>query len=354
MTRLLITAMKNEAPYILEWVAYHKLIGFDNILVYSNDCSDGTDILLDALAARGWLTHERNQNYVKKGVQWTALNLAGKHELTKAAEWILFSDIDEFVNIKTGAGKLDDLFTAVPDADAFALTWRLFGNSGKVDFAALPILEEFTRAAPLPCFSPWEASHFKTLFRNNGAYQKLGVHRPKKPKPSQKHKVRWVNGSGQLLPALFQERGLVTFGQYTGMDLVCLNHYSVKSALAYLVKSTRGLPNRSHQEIGLRYWVDRNFNTVEETSIQRNLPALKEALNELHADDELRRLSQEGLNWHRQRADQVMNTWDGLQLLIRIVGIERSDIDPHLARKFQAKRTEIRGRLAVEKNDNTG
>ncbi len=353
MTRLLISAMKNEAPYILEWVAYHRLIGFDDILIYSNDCTDGTDDLLDALAARGWVTHERNQDYAKKGVQWTALELAGKHELTKVAEWILFSDVDEFVNIKTGTGYLDDLFAAVHDADAYALTWRLFGNSGKVDLSASPVLEEFTHAAPFPCYSPWEASHFKTLFRNDGTYQKLGVHRPKKPERDRAHSFRWVNGSGQPLPSFYQQRGLITFGPLAGMDLVCLNHYSVKSALAYLVKSSRGLPNRSHKEIDLGYWADRNFNSVEERSIQRHLPALKEMLDELHADEELSRLSQQGLQWHIQHAYEVMETLDGLQLLTRIVGTERRDVDPKLARTLHAKGTELRNRAEAEENSKT-
>ena len=33
--------MRNEAPFILEWIAYHRAIGFDDFLIYSNDCSDG-------------------------------------------------------------------------------------------------------------------------------------------------------------------------------------------------------------------------------------------------------------------------------------------------------------------------
>ena len=354
MTRLIITAMKNEAPYILEWVAYHRLIGFDEFLVYSNDCEDGTDAILDVLAERGWLFHERNQNYSKKGVQWTALDLAGKHKRTKSAEWILFSDVDEFVNVKTGAGHIDDLFAAAPHADAYALTWRLFGNSGKVSISELPVLQEFTRAAPFPCHAPWTASQFKTLFRNDGAYQKLGVHRPKKPDRDRRDGFRWVNGSGQPLPASFKDQAVVTYGPLAGMDLACLNHYSVKSALAYLTKSTRGLPNRSEKEIDLEYWADRNFNSVEETSIQRHLPALNEMLSELCADETLNRLQKQGLQWHRQRAAKVMDTLEGLQLLTRIVGTERRDVDPVLARSLLEKRVILRERMIADKQRGSG
>ncbi len=35
--------MKNEGPYIVEWIAYHRAIGVDNFLIYTNGCEDGTD-----------------------------------------------------------------------------------------------------------------------------------------------------------------------------------------------------------------------------------------------------------------------------------------------------------------------
>ncbi|WP_322787480.1 glycosyltransferase family 2 protein [Aliiroseovarius crassostreae] len=49
--------MKNEAPYILEWVAYHRAMGIDKFLIYTNDCSDGTSEILDRLQDLGILQH---------------------------------------------------------------------------------------------------------------------------------------------------------------------------------------------------------------------------------------------------------------------------------------------------------
>ncbi|MCB1331900.1 MAG: glycosyltransferase family 2 protein, partial [Maritimibacter sp.] len=42
---VIVGCMKDEAPYILEWIAYHRMIGVDNFLIYTNGCSDGTDAL---------------------------------------------------------------------------------------------------------------------------------------------------------------------------------------------------------------------------------------------------------------------------------------------------------------------
>ncbi len=48
----IVTTMKNEGPFILEWIAYHRAIGVQDFLVYTNDCTDGTDDLLRLLAKK--------------------------------------------------------------------------------------------------------------------------------------------------------------------------------------------------------------------------------------------------------------------------------------------------------------
>jgi hypothetical protein len=45
----IIATAKDEAPFLVEWLAHHLALGFDKILVATNDCTDGTDALLDAI-----------------------------------------------------------------------------------------------------------------------------------------------------------------------------------------------------------------------------------------------------------------------------------------------------------------
>ena len=35
-----VTCVKNEGPFLLEWIAFHRIIGVTDFLFYSNDCSD--------------------------------------------------------------------------------------------------------------------------------------------------------------------------------------------------------------------------------------------------------------------------------------------------------------------------
>lgn len=52
--------MRNEGQFILEWVAYFRTLGFDEILVMTNDCDDGSDKMLDRLEKMGELMHIDN------------------------------------------------------------------------------------------------------------------------------------------------------------------------------------------------------------------------------------------------------------------------------------------------------
>ncbi len=115
MRILAVTTLRSEAPYIVEWVAHMRAIGVTGLLVYTNDCDDGTDALLAVLAKQGVLHHIVQQ--VPKGTcpQWQALKVAWKHPLRKSCDWAVTCDVDEFINVHMGEGSLHDLIAAVPD-----------------------------------------------------------------------------------------------------------------------------------------------------------------------------------------------------------------------------------------------
>ncbi|MEL6517088.1 MAG: glycosyltransferase family 2 protein, partial [Pseudomonadota bacterium] len=56
-TTTLIATARNEGPFLLEWVAYHRAIGFDHIVVLSDTSEDGSEALLDKLASTRAITH---------------------------------------------------------------------------------------------------------------------------------------------------------------------------------------------------------------------------------------------------------------------------------------------------------
>lgn len=302
MRALAILGVKNEGAFLLEWLAHHRAVGFTDFLVFSNDCSDGTDAMLERLAALGWLTHVKNDGPHDEGPQWALLKAADKHPLKAAADWVLFCDIDEFVNIHTGNRTLPALLAALPDADAIPLTWRMFGNAGVIEYADQPLTETFTKAAPETLVWPWRAQLFKTLFRNDGRYRKLGVHRPRSPALGTE--ARWFDGSGREVPDLAQ--GQRIFSDYTrnNYGLAQLNHYALGAMESYLVKCDRGRANREASGFDMGYWVERNLCHIEDRSIlSLDSRALRD---DLCGDPVLGPLHRAAVQWRKDRFEALM------------------------------------------------
>lgn len=307
--RAIVTTMKNEGPFILEWLAYHRAIGFDDIIVYTNDCTDGTDTMLQMLERKGIVQHRENP-FRESGLkpQHAALQASEDEPIIKNAKWVTCIDVDEFVNIKVGDGTLDALFAAVPDANMIAMTWRLFGNGDVHEFFDRPITEQFLLCAPEFARKPHQAWGFKTLFKNIGLFKKLGVHRPKGLNPQLWEEINWVNGSGQPLPREMFRNGWRSTTETYGYDLVQLNHYAVRSAESFLVKRDRGRVNHVDRDQGLAYWFRMNNNYQEELSIQSRLPMMQAELARLMADPEIKAAHDSAVRAHRDKIDALRAT----------------------------------------------
>ncbi len=306
MRFLAVLTVRNEAAFLLEWLAHHRAVGFTDFLVFSNDCGDGTDVMLDRLAEMGLLTHVPNPGPHDGGVQFAALKKADKHPLVQASDWIMAFDIDEFVNIHVGDSRLPSLLSALPDATAIPLTWRLFGNDGVVRYEDLPITAQFTMAAPKVLHWPWRAAMVKTLFRNDGTYRKLGVHRPRSPDPGRLASARWFDGGGRdVTQAFHDQRVFSPFGR-DNYALAQLNHYPLGSMESYIVKRDRGRVNRSDSDTGMSYWTERNWCVEQDRSIDALSSQRQAEFTRLMADARLHELHQNAVRWRHDRFAVLM------------------------------------------------
>jgi hypothetical protein len=168
-----------------------------------------------------------------------------------------------------------------------------------VAFQDRPVTETFTRAAPATLTWPWRAQMFKTLFRNDGAYRKLGVHRPRNPDPARN--PRWFDGSGRAIEAgtrLFLDPRQSNYG------LVQLNHYALGSMQSYLVKCDRGRANREASAFDMGYWIERNLCEVEDRSIAALDISAQHAA--LRADAVLGPLHDTAVAWRKSRFAELM------------------------------------------------
>jgi hypothetical protein len=314
-----VTAMKNEGPFILDWIAHHRVVGVDRFLVYTNDCDDGTDEVLDALAKEGVVVR-RDNPYRETGnvPQHAAFRAAESEPIVTDAEWCLTLDVDEYINVHKGEGTLQDLFAATDGANVISMPWRLFGNGDLEGFEDAPVTHQFHACAPEFCSRPHQAWGFKSIYRNAGLFRRLGVHRPKGI--VDESRLRWVGGDGRPLPAKMWKNGWRMTSGTWGYDLVTLNHYAVRSAESYLVKRDRGRVNHVDRGQGVAYWFRMNHNAVEDSSIRRYDARVAEERARLAALPGVGETHEASVAWHRERIAELMQVDEFAELYGEITG----------------------------------
>ena len=284
-----VTCVKNEGPFLLEWIAYNRVIGVTDFLFYSNDCSDATDELLDALAAHGVVCHLPNpakgRNY-----QMEALKHAARHDLVKGADWVWVADVDEFLNIHVEGHDIPALIKSCGDPQAISVSFQFFANNSVETFEDAPVIAQFTRSHNPDIWCAETAIEVKTLIRKDFPLRYFGAHRPffRDDLPEDK-RPRWTDGAGRAVPHRFEvaanPRRIRKFPVAGARRFATLNHYALRSLESYVVKNDRGDVNRENRAFDDRYWRERNDPAWEDLSIQQYLPALGQEMDRLMALD---------------------------------------------------------------------
>jgi glycosyltransferase involved in cell wall biosynthesis len=222
MSSTLCAIVKNEAPYLAEWALFHRMIGFDRIVVYENDSDDSTPGILDRLKRAGIIDEHISWANIPVSPQLSAYLDAMRKCPT---DWIMFLDADEFLNIFSRAPVNDFLARFAPDVSCVAVNWRIFGSSGHKTFAPGLVLERFTRAsAPRHPVN----HHVKSLFRPRYA---SAVHM---------HAPTMAQGRSALAsgaPLTMTRDGI---SDRLGWSAARVNHYFGKSFEEYAAKRGRG------------------------------------------------------------------------------------------------------------------
>lgn len=311
--RLVLTVMKNEGAFVLDWIAHNLALGFDHFHIFTNDCDDGTDAMAARLQALGLATHVDQQSFEDRGPQWAALNDPSLKSIANGY-WVFVSDVDEYLCIHAGDGTLNALEAACPDAGAISVPWRFFGANGQWEFEDKPVCQRFLKTSPYPLFYPRQALMCKTLYCKSDAVQKPGVHGPRIKQHAHWQDMNWVNGDGRRM-VVFDPKTPILMGPNAGIGLAQINHYALRAAKSFLVKAARGLANRKSAAIDLTYWMRRNFNAIEDHSIARLAPAVALHRARLAKDPVLSKLHRTACLWHQQEAERLASTRRGLDLL---------------------------------------
>ena len=303
----LVACMRNEGTFVVEWLAYHRGLGFQEILVFTNSCTDGSDLLLDRLNQRGLVTHIRQVPPLGKSPQINAMEIAFQHPKVLGCEWLMHIDADEFFYIEVGKGQISDIIDAVGPADVIAFAWKIFGKNGHGWWDGGNVLTTFTRSQGQPMR---RCVDHKSLFKH-GKFLFATDHMPKGPKD---RNIVVRNTAGDELQTRSLERNntrsryKIPFRQVVFTN-ACLNHYALKTDDIFLMKNDRG-DGKGH--VGhTRYFHEGQFhrrfdrNEHEDRAILARWPEVETEIAALLADDETRRLNDACLAAYIERRDKV-------------------------------------------------
>lgn len=277
MGATLLSTMRDEAPFILEWVSYHKAIGFDRIVVFSNDCTDGTDRILDALDAAGEVVHVRHNPPADLPIAAEISRLVLKWGLIPNEDWAIWLDADEFLNIHVGDGRVEDLAAVVGNARGMCISWRIFGDSGQSFFRGAFLAEPFTG-----CAAPGQAwQNVKTFFRFGPDISELFQHKPILTPEFWLEDGRFLSSSGVEMHrnsdlmrkwVKGRKRGKILESE-AGWNVAQINHYAVRTNRLFEYKKARGRIGEANkggeQRYSDGYFRGLNLNSAEDKSILR-------------------------------------------------------------------------------------
>lgn len=151
MTTTIFTVIKNEHPYLDEWISYHLSLGIDHIFIFqdidSNDHSYITNkysqvtlsnisILLNdqEKSQVKYIRQTGNSNpqfiYIRNGLLYIQSNFN--------YDWCFVIDVDEFLT----TDKLN--MDRYKDYDAVILQWKCYGANGHITKPNTSVLESYT------------------------------------------------------------------------------------------------------------------------------------------------------------------------------------------------------------------
>ncbi len=321
-----VACMKNEGPFVLEWLAHHRAIGANRFIIFSNDCTDGTKELLDCLDDAGVIRHLENPNCLVNSNQRinVAFSYAQHLKEYQRAEYVALIDVDEFINVTYGDGTLPTLIDALGPLDVLSFNHVNFGFGGVTDFDPSPITGQFFFTGGEQVGAGTKSrTAIKSLHRVRDDIVPFN-HFPTVP-PESYANARWCDGSGNGLDISPKKPRRKMLQVAQRLDKVQLNHYVLRSAESFLVKHDRGNVFGFDKIDAMRYATEYNHNRIEDRSILKTTTIREAETQALLAIPGVAACHESCVTHHRDRIKTLLNSEAGADLFVKLKDLMASE-----------------------------
>lgn len=253
---------QNEAPYIAEWIEYHKILGVDHFYLYNNNSDDFYKEVLKPYIKNKIVT--LIEWPTPKEGDWTNYQILAYNDCLKKfrlkTKWLAVIDIDEFIHLKLHEN-LHEFLKGYSDVGGVTLSWQIFGTSwvSKIPENELLIDCLYLRAESNDPCNKW----YKSIMRTE-RITFLSV-----------HNALYVDGFFDV-----STHRIHSPSAPIETDIAVLNHYWTRDEdFFFTTKVAR------RQRLGVSYTEEQiqeifsSYNKVPDTGIQRYSPKLKDRLN---------------------------------------------------------------------------
>lgn len=230
MKRTLVTAKaKNEGLAIMEWVAWHKLLGFDQILIVTNDNEDGSELLYDALKRAGHIDYVDVSNLpVESSIGRRSMKALLEWPRLREFDWLLSIDLDEFLYINEDL-HLRALSGHLESNPCLFLNWINFSSGHALEMGEDVVMDRNPYGRPAVYGKP--ERNGKIFCRIDGLVDFASEH-------------RGVFTDGRKALQTNGQRPKESVPVY---DVAFIAHYPTKSVMEYVFRQDRGEAYVSHE-----------------------------------------------------------------------------------------------------------
>jgi glycosyl transferase family 2 len=232
---VVVTSIRNEGPWILEWIAFYRALNVKNIIVFHNDNDDGSDELLDLLNATGHIHVVRNDVAHMVSPQKKAFNYAVHlMPVIHSHRWVCYFDADEFLwPLVPGTETIGDLISLILESGnrnsalsadeicAIMVHWRWFASASQFAWKDGEIIDRFR--------SSRSNAHVKAIVRPEAIWSMERLHCP-----TLRSSGCAIDSAGYKLNGLREELDPPRY------ETCQLNHYFAKSFEEFALKKARG------------------------------------------------------------------------------------------------------------------
>ena len=217
--------MKNEAPYVKEWLDYHQMVGVKRFYIYDNESNDDLCQVLLPYIRQGTVVYK---NYPGEAKQMPAYNEFIK-EYGDKNEWVAFIDADEFI-IPMEKESIPEFLADYKEYPGVGINWVAYDSNEHKAKPKGGVLENYTRVHYDENLVPFH--QIKSIVQPSQVDKIINPHYA-----LFKDNKLAVNENKQEIGGSLEDRAYIS---PFSANKIRINHYFCKSEEEYKAKIERG------------------------------------------------------------------------------------------------------------------